>query len=713
MSIDWLFIVGLKNRPLSPTLVAAADLGRGLAVAPLPSSPFPSSSPSTMLAVYSVAGFLALLFFLQMQQLVMAVCPLDLSGSNFTLAASACSNQVDRGKCCPSINAFVAISVSRYANATEMLQSPNFEDVVQNCEVPLSPESRCRRCLNAGILFLHRLIGAEGNMTLSTCRDASFVTLASRGDNVLATNLASCFLGVQELSSIPANTSEPSAPSDAPEASPSPISAATPIKNSTGMPLKEHHPYHLTLIPGIGIAVTGTAVLLLVILVLLSRRKSRELKGSEDQNGTAWKGFPQPIQKCLKGPSSVFRRFNYKETKKATDNFSTVIGRGGFRTVYKAEFSNGIVVAVKRMNKASVQLEDEFCREMELLGRLHHRHLVALKGFCMEKNERFLMYEYMENGSLKDHLHTPGKTPLSWQMRIQNAIDVANALEYLHFYCDPPLCHRDIKSSNILLDENFVAKELTEKSDVYSYGVLLLELVTARRAIQESRNLVEWSQKFMVTDSRLPELVDPAIAGSFDLEQLQTVKMKMKQSEVGEGLAGESFTIVRSSFMVVTQGVFNPPQAHLDPIAARASCLRQTSITSTSEASISMAFGGAFTLIGISLFDFLNENVARDDVIEVTDMSGVQSSSPQLVVKRKDIQDLGDGGWLQRPEGLMEWGRPNGHMEGHPCLMGLYGQVAKGATNDKIIEGTTDEIVASGATGAAGTKADSCWACAS
>ncbi|KAL5972620.1 hypothetical protein ACLOJK_039425 [Asimina triloba] len=626
--------MSLKNRPHSPTLVAAADLGRGLAVAPLPSSPFPSSSPSTMLAVYSVAGFLALLFFLQMQQLVMAVFPLDLSGSNFTLAASACSNQVDRGKCCPSINAFVAISVSRYANATEMLQSPNFEDVVQNCEVPLSLESRCRRCLNAGILFLHRLIGAEGNMTLSTCRDASFVTLASRGDNVLATNLASCFLGVQELSSIPANTSEPSAPSDAPEASPSPISAATPIKNSTGMPLKEHHPYHLTLIPGIGIAVTGTAVLLLVNLVLLSRRKSRELKGSEDQNGTAWKGFPQPIQKCPKGPSSMFRRFNYKETKKATDNFSTVIGRGGFRTVYKAEFSNGIVVAVKRMNKASVQLEDEFCREMELLGRLHHRHLVALKGFCMEKNERFLMYEYMENGSLKDHLHTPGKTPLSWQMRIQNAIDVANALEYLHFYCDPPLCHRDIKSSNILLDENFVAKvadfglahalrsgsmnfepvntdirgtpgymdpeyvvtqELTEKSDVYSYGVLLLELVTARRAIQESRNLVEWSQKFMVTDSRLPELVDPAIAGSFDLEQLQTVvriakwctqregrsrpsvkqKMKMKQSEVGEGLAGESFTIVRSSFTVVTQGVFNPPQAHLDPIAARAFCLRQ------------------------------------------------------------------------------------------------------------------------------------------
>ncbi|MQL79400.1 hypothetical protein Taro_011847 [Colocasia esculenta] len=325
----------------------------------------------------------------------------------------------------------------------------------------------------------------------------------------------------------------------------------------------EHHQYHLTLIPTVGIAVTGVAMLLLVILVLLIHRKKRELKDPDTTTGTSDNTFPPlPVRKCQEGPPSMFRRFSYKETKKATDNFSLVIGKGGFGTVYRAEFSDDVAIAVKRMNKVSQQGEDEFCREMELLGRLHHRHLVALRGFCIEKRERFLMYEYMENGSLKDHLHSSGWTPLSWRRRMQIAIDVANALEYLHFYCDPPLCHRDIKSSNILLDENFVAKvadfglahasrsgsinfepvntdirgtpgymdpeyvvtqELTEKSDIYSYGVLLLELVTGRRAIQDNKNLVEWSQKFMVSGSKLSELVDPVIKNSVDLEQLHVV----------------------------------------------------------------------------------------------------------------------------------------------------------------------------------------------
>lgn len=181
-----------------------------------------------------------------------ADCPLDLSGSNFTLAASLCSNKDDRGKCCRYINAFIAVSVARYANrtsylgvasnfsdtclhsisqtmelygvpknatvfcgfgtkipvnyecegrktVTQMLQSPKFMDVMQNCKVPFSAESSCRKCLNAGIVYLHRLVGTSDNITLSTCRDATYAALASQVDDASAVNIAACFFGVQGL----------------------------------------------------------------------------------------------------------------------------------------------------------------------------------------------------------------------------------------------------------------------------------------------------------------------------------------------------------------------------------------------------------------------------------------------------------------------------------------------------------------------------------
>ncbi|KAI3997842.1 hypothetical protein MKX01_036312 [Papaver californicum] len=537
----------------------------------------------------------ALIIFHEIHQMAMAQdCPLDLSGSNFTLAASACSNNETRGKCCRYINALIAISISRYANLTSNLGAPpelretcirsvsqslelygtprnatvlcglgtkirvHYQckgHVSSNCIMPLSAESNCKKCLNASILYLHRLVGDEANVTLSNCRDATFTTIASQVDIVSAVHTASCFFGIPGIRSTPVVISDKSPPSLPPMVSPSHFP-------------EHHHRYRLTIIPAIGIFITSVAVLLLI----------QTVKDSEIPDKTSWKAFsPRSFLKLQEGPASMFRKFSYKETKKATNNFNTIIGQGGFGTVYKAQFGDGFVVAVKRMNKVSEQAENDFCREIELLGRLHHRHLVSLRGFCVDRRERFLMYEYMENGSLNDHLHSTGKTPLSWQTRIQIAIDVANALDYLHSYCEPPLCHRDIKSSNILLDENFVAKvadfglahasktgaisiepvntdirgtpgymdpkyavneELTEKSDVYSYGVLLLELVSGRRAIQDSRNLVEWSQIYMANESRLPELVDPNIGESFDLEQLLTIASIIRWCTRSEGRQG-------------------------------------------------------------------------------------------------------------------------------------------------------------------------------
>ncbi|KAM7251489.1 hypothetical protein ACFE04_023372 [Oxalis oulophora] len=550
---------------------------------------------------------------MQIPIIVAKDCPLDLSATNFTLVSSMCSNQSERGKCCRYINAFVAVSVAQYANitgnlgvpsnfsdvcvqsisqtmelygvprnatsfcgfgtkitlyfeckglttVTQMLESPKFTTVVDSCKVPLSATSDCRKCINSGMDYIRHVIGVDNNVTLNSCRDATFATVASQVNNESTVEIANCFFGVHGLDNHPGPT--PSLLS--PETSPSPPIAACPSQHVLGIPSGKHHAYHLTLIPLIGIAVTVGSVLILIVLMILIHRKSKELDGSDNIDKPPSKPFPVPwnTKKFQEGPSSMFRKFSYKVTKKATENFSTIIGQGGFGTVFKAQFDDGSVAAVKRMDKVSEQGKDEFCREIELLARLHHRHLVALIGFCAEKHERFLMYEYMENGSLQSHLHSPGKSPLSWKMRIQIAIDVANALEYLHFYCDPPLCHRDIKSSNILLDDNFVAKvadfgllhaskdgsiffepvntdvrgtpgymdpeyvitqELTEKSDVYSYGVLLLEMVTAKQAVHEGKNLVESSQVFMASESRLLELVDPRIKDSVDFDQLQTM----------------------------------------------------------------------------------------------------------------------------------------------------------------------------------------------
>ncbi|XP_021842504.2 probable receptor-like protein kinase At1g49730 [Spinacia oleracea] len=571
--------------------------------------------------LFAISIFIILLQLSSVSPSTPTGCPLDLIGTNFTLVASICSNPTARGKCCRHINAYVALSVARYANATsnlgvssdlsevclqsmsqtlelygvpanattfcrfgtkipinyecrgrtsvaQMLQSPGFGDVAEGCQLALSGDLGCRKCINASLMYLRQRIVAIDNITLMTCRDATFVALVSQSDNASAVRFASCFFGVPRLRG---TVSVASSPQLSPETPPNSVLAASPSQQSLGIsgisPHENHHSYQLTAITSVGIGVTVISFMLLLVLVFLIRKKNKEL----DDSGSGLKTFSAPSgpsgRKMLDGPSSMFQEFGYKETRKATNNFSTVIGQGGFGTVYKAEFSDGLIVAVKQMNKVSEQAEDEFCREIELLARLHHRHLVSLRGFCIQKQQRFLMYEYMKNGSLKDHLHTPDRPPLGWQTRIQIAIDVANALEYLHFYCNPSLCHRDIKSSNILLDENFVAKladfglvyaakdgsicfepintevrgtpgymdpeyvvtrELTEKSDVYSYGVVLLELVTGRRAIQDNRNLVEWAQVFLTSETKLSQLVDPTIGEFFDYDQLQTVVTVIK-----------------------------------------------------------------------------------------------------------------------------------------------------------------------------------------
>ncbi|KAK7385632.1 hypothetical protein VNO78_31380 [Psophocarpus tetragonolobus] len=226
--------------------------------------------------------------------------------------------------------------------------------------------------------------------------------------------------------------------------------------------------------------------------------------------------------------------FDYEEMAVATSNFSdsAQIGQGGYGKVYKGLLPNGTVVAIKRAQEGSLQGKREFLTEIELLSRLHHRNLVSLIGYCDEEGEQMLVYEYMPNGTLRDHLSAYSEKPLSFSMRLKIALGSAKGLLYLHSEVDPPIFHRDVKASNILLDSKFTAKvadfglsrlapvpdiqgnlpghvstvvkgtpgyldpeyflthKLTDKSDVYSLGVVFLELVTGRPPIFHGENIV-------------------------------------------------------------------------------------------------------------------------------------------------------------------------------------------------------------------------------
>ncbi|XP_018475814.2 probable LRR receptor-like serine/threonine-protein kinase At1g06840 [Raphanus sativus] len=232
--------------------------------------------------------------------------------------------------------------------------------------------------------------------------------------------------------------------------------------------------------------------------------------------------------------NSGIRGFRFKELAEATDDFSSsaLVGRGGYGKVYRGVLSDKTVAAIKRADEGSLQGEKEFLNEIELLSRLHHRNLVSLIGYCDEEGEQMLVYEFMPNGTLRDWLSAKGKETLSFGMRVRVALGAARGILYLHTEANPPVFHRDIKASNILLDLNFNAKvadfglsrlapaleeeedvpkhvstvvrgtpgyldpeyflthKLTDKSDVYSIGVVFLELLTGMHAISHGKNIV-------------------------------------------------------------------------------------------------------------------------------------------------------------------------------------------------------------------------------
>ncbi|KAK9054959.1 hypothetical protein SSX86_026038 [Deinandra increscens subsp. villosa] len=256
------------------------------------------------------------------------------------------------------------------------------------------------------------------------------------------------------------------------------------------------------------------------------------------------------------------RLFSLSEIQSATGDFDDelAIGQGGFGKVYKGEISSaegGHVVAIKRLDSTSSQGESEFRAEIETLSKLRHCHLVPLIGYCHDNREMILVYKYMPNGSLDFHLRK-AETSLDWVQRIKIAIGAARGLDYLHTGVGTRhgIIHRDIKSSNILLDENwealisdfglskigptnqqvsyvdasvkgtfgyldpefFYTNKLTRKTDVYAFGVVLFELLSGRLPVdirhgEEQCSLVRWAQK-CVKERKLDQMVDPNMRGN-------------------------------------------------------------------------------------------------------------------------------------------------------------------------------------------------------
>ncbi|KAF9605771.1 hypothetical protein IFM89_018437 [Coptis chinensis] len=275
---------------------------------------------------------------------------------------------------------------------------------------------------------------------------------------------------------------------------------------------------------------------------------------------------PRSEGEILSSPN--LKAFSFVELKNATINFNpdNLIGEGGFGHVFKGWLDEhtlaaawpgcGMVVAVKKVKQEGFQGHKEWLAEVNYLGRLHHPNLVKLVGYCLDGDNRLLVYEFMPKGSLENHLFRSGGQPLPWPLRIKVAIGAARGLVYLHD-AESQVIYRDFKASNILLDTEYNAKlsdfglakegpsgdkshvstqvvgtrgyaapeyiatgHLTAKSDVYSFGVVLLELLTGRHAVDKSKvgmeqNLVDWAKPYMMDKRKLFRIMDTKLEGEY------------------------------------------------------------------------------------------------------------------------------------------------------------------------------------------------------
>nr|GMD60892.1 proline-rich receptor-like protein kinase PERK3 [Ipomoea batatas] len=438
----------------------------------------------------------------------------------------------------------------------------------------------------------------------------------------------------------------------APASSQAPLAAMSPMEAGPHLP-STHAPFtpadkgkHPNLILIVGI-VAGILIFAVISMLIIYACASKRGEKKRSPNETVKPRSVDSIQTVGSFAHPTSTRFlAYEELKEATANFapSSVLGEGGFGRVFKGVLSDGTAVAIKRLSSGGQQGDKEFLVEVEMLSRLHHRNLVKLIGYysSIDSSQNLLCYELVPNGSLESWLHGPlgVNCPLDWDTRMKIALDAARGLAYLHEDSQPCVIHRDFKASNILLENNFHAKvadfglakqapegranylstrvmgtfgyvapeyamtgHLLVKSDVYSYGVVLLELLTGRKPVDMSQpsgqeNLVTWARPILRDKDRLEELVDPRLDGKYpkeDFVRVCTIAAACVAPEANQRpTMGE---VVQSLKMVQRITEYQDSTANSNPRPN----LRQSSTTFESDGTSSMFSSGPYS--GLSAFE--------------------------------------------------------------------------------------------------------------
>ncbi|XXG45772.1 hypothetical protein AAC387_Pa02g0760 [Persea americana] len=367
------------------------------------------------------------------------------------------------------------------------------------------------------------------------------------------------------------STSSPPPPPRTPSSTPSPPPAPPPSLSSPST----SSGVSTGIIVGVSTAGILAVVVVLGLIIFCCRKKRRRQHDPSDHYRHAapvppskddpYGGQPQNWPHNVPPPADHFVKMRPPNSPKnsptlpppvfsSSDGFSdaNLLGEGGFGYVHRGVLANRKEVAIKSLKSGSEQGEREFQAEVEIISRVHHKHLVSLVGYCMAGGQRMLVYEFVPNNTLEFHLNGKGRPTMEWPLRLKIALGSAKGLACLHEDCHPKIIHRDIKASNILLDFKFEAQvadfglakftsdtnthvstrvmgtfgylapeyassgKLTDKSDVFSFGVMLLELITGRRPVD---SLVDWARPLLkrsLEDGSFDSLVDQRLQKNYN-----------------------------------------------------------------------------------------------------------------------------------------------------------------------------------------------------